>query len=269
MIFLKRLKVMLSWRLWVRLFLWLFVLLLLGMVLTPPVILKSAKKAPQITTMSNLTQVGILLLEFDNEFGCYPNDETASKDPDLKDYTGQYSNDYLGQILAAGLIDSEEIFYAQLEENPKRSVDNDFSTKAKTLESGECSFAYIKGLSASDRSSTPVLLTPMTGDGLKFDPEPYKGRALVLRIDGSVVSYQINTDGYAILPNGKNIFEGGEDTVWGEEGFNPDNLCYANPPKYQFGRNFLLGRTVGIVFFLVLGSCVIVLLLALRSFLKN
>jgi len=41
--------------------------------------------------MSNLKQVGILLLEFDNEFGCYPNDETASKDPELKDYTGQYS----------------------------------------------------------------------------------------------------------------------------------------------------------------------------------
>jgi len=157
--------------------------------------------------------------------------------------------------LAAGLIDSEEIFYAQLEENPKRSVDNDFSTKAKTLESGECGFAYIKGLSASDRSSTPVLLTPMTGDGLKFDPEPYKGRA--------------HADGHVILPNGKNIFEGGKDTVWGEEGFNLDNLCYANPPKYQFGRNFLLSRTVGMVFFLVLGSCVIVLLLALCSFLKN
>ena len=42
-----------------------------------PVVMKSSKKAPATTGVSNARQVFMLLVEFDQDFGSFPNDETA------------------------------------------------------------------------------------------------------------------------------------------------------------------------------------------------
>lgn len=189
-------------------------------------ILAQRKKADMTVAISNAKQLFMLMVEFDQDFGSFPNDDTASSDDDLKGFKGKHSNDYLGQFIAGGYIQSEEIFYAKGGSPTKKKPDNDIRTAAKTLEPGECGFAYIKGLSTSDNSGKPLLLAPMTGKGVKFDPKPYNGKAVVLRIDGSVQTYQIDANGDAILKNGKKLFEGGADTVWGEKGFDTKSLLF-------------------------------------------
>ena len=238
--------------------------------LLQPTILKARKKSDASTSISNAKQVGILMLEFDLDFGAYPNDQTAEKKEILNEYVGEYSNDYLGQLLAGGYIDSEEIFYAKWGSGSKNKPDNVYSTKEKTLEEGECGFAYIKGLRGSDKAKTPVLLTAMYGDGYKFDPYAYKGKAMVLRVDGSAVGLKLDKEGNAMLPDGKTLFEGGAESVWGEEGFDKSNLCYAKypyTPKKQFDVS--AGAVETLIFCTALGIYLLFCLILLFRKLKR
>lgn len=187
------------------------------------------KKRDLIQATNNAKQLFLLMIEFDQDFGAFPNDDTAAADNDLKKYKGAYSNDYLGQFLAGGYIASEKIFFAKGGSRADRQPDNDFSTQEKTLQGGECGFAYIKDQSTSNHSGRPLLCAPMTGKGYKFDPKPYNGKAVVLRIDGSVRHYPINEDGDVVLPNGKKLFEGGAGTVWGENGPQKGMLVFPKP----------------------------------------
>ena len=66
----------------------------------------------------------------------------------------------------------------------------------------------------------------MTGKGTKFDPEPFGGKAIVLRIDGSVKMYEIDKNGEVVLENGKELFENGVNTIWGKSGFKAEMLVF-------------------------------------------
>ena len=99
------------------------------------------------------------------------------------------------------------------------------TSKTKTLEAGECGFAYYKGMSTSENTGRPLLCAPMTGK-VKFNPKVYNGLALVLRTDGSVKHYPIDENGDAILPNGKKLFEGGKESVWSEKGPDAKKLLF-------------------------------------------
>lgn len=173
-----------------------------------------------------------LLMDFDHDFGQFPSDATAvihynadgSVSHDLRPFKGAYSNDYLGQLIAAGFIKDEELFYA--EHNKKSKVgDNDISSSEKILETGECGFSYLKRQSSSSNARTPILFSNMTGEGLQFDPDTYDGRAVIARVDGAVKQLQININGEAKLP-GTTLFEEGEDTVWGVDGFDEAMLVH-------------------------------------------
>lgn len=186
--------------------------------LATPVIFKQRKKADMAQATSNAKQVHTLLLEFDGDFGSFPSDGTADQDVDLKDYTGEYSNDYLGQLLAAGYINNEEIFYAKAGSatGVNKKPDNVFKDRTNTLETGECGFAYVKNLSGSKNSNTPVLMAPMVTKG-KFDQDAYAGKAIVLRLDSAVNQRRLSKDDRVKLPSGNTLFDIGEDTVWGDE----------------------------------------------------
>lgn len=181
-------------------------------------IAKQRRKADMTMTISHAKQIFYLLFEFDMDWGAFPSDETEKNDVDLKGYKGKYSNDYLGQFFAGGYVKNEGIFFAKGGAPTDKKPDNDISTKKKTLEAGECGFAYYKGLSTSHHSRLPLLLAPMTGKGFKFNPKPYNGKAVVLHIDGSVRQYDIDENGDVVLPNGKKFFEGGKETAWGKKG---------------------------------------------------
>jgi len=171
-----------------------------------PVIMKQQKKAAATTAVSNAKQVFMLMVEFDQDFGAFPNDDTADSDDDLTGYTGD-SNDYLGQFIAGGYTQSEEIFFAKAGSDTAGKPDNNISTKNETLEAGECGFAYTLNLSTSNNTGLPILMAPMATT-TTFKPDPYDGKAVVLRIDGSVQQYRLKkTDDTANVGGGTTLFE--------------------------------------------------------------
>lgn len=198
--------------------------------LSTPVILKASKNAPLTHAASNTRQIFHLLVEFDSDHGEFPSDRTAAGD--LSECKGAYSNDYLKQLIIGKYTNTEEIFYTYTEEKkPPNMPDNTISPKSEILTKGECGFAYIKNLSTSDKSATPILLSQMNGDGYKFDSKAYKGKCVVLFLDGSVRQLLVDEiTGQAILNKNKKttLFQSGSETVWGEQGLDTRNLVYAN-----------------------------------------
>lgn len=185
---------------------------------------QEAKKADMIEAINNAKRIFYVMIEFDGDYGEFPGDETATDD--LEGYAGTSSNDYLAQFFGGGYTRSEEIFYAKGGSSTDKKPDNDVSIHSAILTAGECGFAYIKNQSTSDNSGRPLLLAPMTGKGLKFDPEPYGGIAVVLHIDGSVKQYRIDGNGDIVIPDGRKFWAGGPNDVWGPEGFDEDDLVF-------------------------------------------
>jgi len=189
-----------------------------------PIIIKTQKKANMINATSNAKQVFMLMVDFDQKYKSFPSDDTAIDE--LAGYTGKSSNDYLAQFFIAGYTNSEKIFYVKGGSSADKKPDNIINTRSAILSSGECGFAYIKNQSTSHNLGRPLLLAPMTGNGLKFDPEPFGGYAIVLRIDGAVKRYRIDDNGDLVMPDGGGFWAGGVDTVWGAEGFNEEDLVF-------------------------------------------
>jgi hypothetical protein len=167
---------------------------------------EAATRAKVTTTVTNLKMLSIALIEFDTDYGAYPDDETAQ---DVSDATGTKltfkggtSNAYFRQLLAS-VARSEKIFQIGGAKVP----DDDFKDDSKALAKGECGFAYIPGLSMSGEPGTPVAFAPMVPGKLEFDPVPLGGKAVVLRLDGSVSAQAITPDGKVVTPDGKSIFD--------------------------------------------------------------
>jgi hypothetical protein len=213
----------------------LVIVFIVGLMVFSPTVTKCTKTASLIEATSNAKQVFYLLKDFDHDYGSFPNDQTAKAKLELNAYCGEYSNDYLGQLIAGGYYKSEQVFYAKAGSSNQHRPDDDISTRAKTLEEGECGFAYIKGLGMSSHVETPVLLTPMYGDGYKFNAEVHKGRVIALRVDGAVKQYRLDENQHAVMHKGKGktLFDGGKDTAWGDKGFDSDRLCYVKYP-YEY-----------------------------------
>lgn len=187
-------------------------------------LMKSKSNAYAVAATNHAKQLSLILLEFEQDYGRFPGDKTAVGD--LAAYKGEHANDYLGQLIAAGYADSEDMFYVKGGSATVKDPDNNTATKAKTLEAGECGFAYYKGQSTAANGKLPLLMTPMTGQGFTFDPKPFKGIAIVLHIDGSVARYAIDQDGDAVLKNGQKLFAGGADTAWGVKGPDAKRLVF-------------------------------------------
>ena len=159
--------------------------------------LRSRKDSDQGRAISNLGQLYYALIGFDEEYGSFPNEETATRIredfPTDIDLSGPSSNALFRQLFVAGKIDAEEIFYARIEsiKKPDRNT-----SPGHLLEKGEVAFSYISGLSTKDDPTSPLLLTPLITGTTRFDPKPFKGKAVVLQIDKSVVVYEIQKDGH-------------------------------------------------------------------------
>lgn len=188
-----------------------------------PVILKQKKKADMTEAVSNAKQIYLLMVEFDQDFGEFPSDDSA----DDIDTAGTgitlgttSSNDYFKQLVAGGYTKSEEIFYAKskLTKKPDNVIGGD------ALEDGEVGFAYMAGQSTSDNSGRPLVMAPMEESGETFDPDPYGNKAVVLRIDGSAKQLRINNAKEAILSGSNTVFDTGDDTVWGTDGYDSGDL---------------------------------------------
>lgn len=194
--------------------------------LTTPMMLRCSKATDRTQAINNAKQVGLALLEFDQEFGSFPDESTAALvhaaselSPKL-DLSGSSSNAMFRQLIAFG-IQSEDIFYC-LHPEGIRKPDRDLSP-GKALQAGEVGFSYLllgEGV-AQNTSANPgraVLVAPMKIGTEEFWPKPFQDKAVILRLDNSVEAPVIRKkDGKVTVGNGKTLFDNGPETVWGDE----------------------------------------------------
>lgn len=198
------------------------ILLIGGLVLWPE-IQRSRKAVGRTRAIGNCKQIGLALLEFEHEFGAFPNEKTAelvkrsTKTP--LDLSGRSTNAVFRQLVAFG-IQSEVIFFC-VHPEMDRKPDGDLSP-GKAIEAGETGYSYVAGFDTKANPGTPLILAPMKIGTETFWAEPYEGKAVILRADNSVDAPLIQkSDGKVSEGRGKTLFDTGKETVWGE-GFEVD-----------------------------------------------
>ncbi|MCB1134406.1 MAG: hypothetical protein KDN05_25045, partial [Verrucomicrobiae bacterium] len=148
---------------------------------------------------------GLAMLEFESEYGSFPNDETAAA---VKETSGmtlpvkpKTADDCFYQLFAAGIIDDLRIFSF---EEPRRVAPS--KAKKGPEKATRCSFSYVSGMNAAGHPGRPLVMTPMVSGKTTFDPKPLGGKAFVLFCDNSVRAFPIEADG-RVLMAGKDLFD--------------------------------------------------------------
>lgn len=189
--------------------------------LTAPMVIRQRKKADQTEAVNNARQIGLALFEFETEYGSFPDATTGAAvaaATETTPITKTAANDRFRQLIRAGIAQSEAMFYAKTAFTKK--PDGIFDTDAKALEKGEVGFGMIvksddTGLSAAGNPSRPIIAAPLkTAMDGTFDSDFYDSKAVVLKLDNSVTSYQIVATTGNVLISGKKLLETGTGTVW-------------------------------------------------------
>lgn len=184
------------------------ILILVLAVLTAPMTVRCRKRTNQTEAVSNARQIGLALFEFEQEYGKFPDESTI---PEVRDATGSTldlgtvsSNDFFGQLIGAGIAESETIFYAKIDGT--RKPDNVFDRAGEALKKGECGFTYFLGARYTDNPKRPLVVTAMISGTDRFDRKRFDGRAVILRMDNTVMSYNIDKNGHVIF-EGRNLMD--------------------------------------------------------------
>jgi hypothetical protein len=205
-----------GWQFWV--FLTILIVILAGF--TKPKVTICRKDANQTEAINNLRQIGLALHEFEKIFGEFPNEDTSAlvimkHSSPGHNLSSSSSNALFRQLFAAEIAENELICYAKI--GGVRKPDGDI-TPGKLLEKGEVAFAYVAGLSSTGNPARPIAFAPVIPGTKQFDPKPFKGNAVFLRADNSVVSMKIRKDGHVSL-GGIDILSA-ENPIW--DGRSPD-----------------------------------------------
>ncbi|MCW1887148.1 hypothetical protein OKA04_20585 [Luteolibacter flavescens] len=168
---------------------------------------RNRRIADRTEASQNIRQVHIALLDFESEFGSFPDTSTSrvvktDTGTKLNLGSGSSSNELFRQLIAYG-VNVESIFWAKTAVSPRKPNN---VLGSNTLAKGECGFTYIAGLSSSSDPSAPLMMTPVIPGTWEFDPKPFQGKAVVLHVDGSVKHYPIDKDGHVII-GGLSIFD--------------------------------------------------------------
>ena len=182
--------------------------------LTAPLFIRRHHPRDQTEAVNNARQIGRALFEFEYEYGAYPNAVTVAA---VQKATGttlalgtKTSNDFFRQLIGGNFTSSERIFYASKIPGVRKPDDNITGTEA--LKKGECGFAYLLGASVTDNPRRPLVAAPMIRGTDRFDPKAYEGKAVVLRMDNSVTSFNIDKDGHIHI-EGK-LFMDPTNSIW-------------------------------------------------------
>lgn len=185
---------------------------------TRPIVLRAHRNSPLNTAINNAREIHQALMKFDTEYGSFPDASTIAQinggTATSFSFGTKTSNDYFRQLLAEGL-GNERMFYPGY--GPK--ADDNWKGK-RELEKGECGFAYIVGLDSTVNPSSVLAVAPLIPGTLRFDPKPFDGMAVVLRVDGSATMQRIQPSG-EVISMGKNILDPSH-PVWG----NPFTIAY-------------------------------------------
>jgi len=190
-----------------------------------PKLLSMVKKGDQIAAVKNGQSMVLVMNEFSSDYGSYPDKDTAkevtTKTGSPLSLNGDTANDYFRQIIAAGILKSEEPFFAKTSISP-RKPDN-VMTGTECLKGGEVGFGYImNGTSAiaNDDPNRILAVTPLLNNSVKgdFDPGPLDQKAVFVCVDSSVKTLTIRQDNKKVVVNGsKTLLDSGENTIWGAD----------------------------------------------------
>lgn len=176
--------------------------------LSSPLVIRSRKKSDQTEAISNARQIGMALLEFDTEYGSFPDATTTES---VRQATGSTlsmgtasSNDFFRQLLGAGMAGSEAMFYAKIDGT--RKPDGVFEGPGEALKKGECGFTYFLGARYEDNAKRPLVVTAMIPGTDRFDRKRFDGKAVILSKDNIVTSYNIDKAGHVIF-EGRNLMD--------------------------------------------------------------
>jgi hypothetical protein len=177
-----------------------------------------------VYAISNAKQIYLALCDFEADYGNFPDDHSARKDPALSGFTGIHSNAYLGQLLAGEYTRTEQIFHARDKRYSGSKPDDLISPVWRILEKNECGFSYVmvedkgtrRGLNSKDNVAIPILAAPMLNPWGTCDAATFKYRGVYLRVDGSARSERLrSSDGKINLGGGMTLFDTGPSTAWG------------------------------------------------------
>lgn len=176
--------------------------------LTAPMVIRSPKRPNQTEAVNNARQIGMALFEFQEDYGQMPDAATIDKvrqsnATDLK-LGSKSSNDFLRQLIASRIAQSEPMFYARI--SGTRKPDG-VITGASALAKGECGFVYFTGTTKETNPSRPLLVTPLIPGTNRFDPKPFDGKAVMLKGDNSVTSLPIVKATGRVMVNGQNLMD--------------------------------------------------------------
>jgi len=162
--------------------------------------LAALKKANTAEAIANARQIGLALLEFETNYGSYPSEKTLA---DVEETSGvklpggdKSSNTLFRQLFAEEITNNEVLFFANI---PGAMKGGEQKAPAKALGKGRNAFAYIAGLNSAGNPARPLVVCPLIPGTTKFDPKPFGGKAIILRIDCSVVALPIEEDGRVLV----------------------------------------------------------------------
>ena len=130
--------------------------------------------------------------------------------------------DYFRQIIASGILKSEDPFFAKSSSSTKKP-DNLMTPPAECLKAGEVGFGYMmNGTKAipNDDPNRVIAVTPLFNGSAKgeFDSGPLDQKAVFVGVDSSVKALTIRQDNKKVVVNGtKTLLENGEGTIWGAD----------------------------------------------------
>ncbi len=185
-----------------------FILLIAFLVgLSAPMIIRQRKKADQTEANHNARSFSYALMEFESEYGSFPNASTAplvSQANNNPEITGSSSNARFRQLFQAGITQSEQAFYAKTDgsRKPDGIISGD-----EVLAPGECGFGYIENIRTDDQQPRPIAMTPFQPGSRDFDPKPFDYKAVVLWSDGTVRSLPIDRRTGEVILDGKNLLD--------------------------------------------------------------
>ena len=193
--------------------------------LTAPQLIRMRKKGDQVVAMNNGKSMVLALGDFSSEYGGFPDRETAKQVTENTgsplNLSGDTSNDYFRQLIAAGVAKSEDPFFSKTPYSTKKPDNN--MRGADALKAGEVGFGYImNGLVAlgNDDPNRIIAATPLLNATTKgeFDIGPLDGKAALVYLDSSVKMVTIREDNKKVAVSGsKTLLDAGENTLWGAD----------------------------------------------------
>ena len=136
------------------------------------------------------------MVEFEQDYLSLPSAGSVQDDPEMAPLDLSSSNGYLGQLVVAAAMDSEQLFYIKgaatcAESEPDHVV----MPRNEVLRPGENGWAYFKGRELGGDPSLPLLVPGWNPATKKWDESIWKNGIPVVMLDGSVVLYEAPTNG--------------------------------------------------------------------------